>query len=175
MRVGPLHVDLLEHRKRHAEVLFAEPADLRRIARLLLAELVAGKAEDLESARGKALVQLLQPRVLRREPALAGPGCVMAGPLGPLSACFAHAPQIDNEFRGLSAQIGFITFCLHQNLNELHSSGRLSEPPNIHLFLRSRGMNEAPTDEGQVIFNLDSDEIFETALATQERSIIANT
>jgi hypothetical protein len=36
-------------------------------------------------------------------------------------------------------------------------------------------MNEAPTDEGQVIFNLDSDEIFETALATQERSIIANT
>jgi hypothetical protein len=60
-------------------------------------------------------------------------------------------------------------------MNELHSSGRLSEPPNIHLFLRSRGMNETPTDEGQVIFNLDSDEIFETALATQERSIIANT
>ena len=35
-------------------------------------------------------------------------------------------------------------------------------------------MNEVSTDEDQVIFKLDSDEIFETALATQERSI-ANT
>ncbi len=35
-------------------------------------------------------------------------------------------------------------------------------------------MNEALKDEGQVVFKLDSDEIFETALATQERSI-ANT
>ena len=32
-------------------------------------------------------------------------------------------------------------------------------------------MNEANKDDDQVIFHLDSEEIFETALATQERSI----
>jgi hypothetical protein len=32
-------------------------------------------------------------------------------------------------------------------------------------------MNEAKKDDAEVIFRLDSEEIFETALATQERSI----
>jgi hypothetical protein len=35
-------------------------------------------------------------------------------------------------------------------------------------------MNDTTKDEAQVVFKLDDDEIFETALATQERSI-ANT
>ena len=50
-RVGVLavDVDLGEHRKAHAVILLAECADLAFAARLLMAELVAGKAQHGEA------------------------------------------------------------------------------------------------------------------------------
>ena len=73
-RVGvvAVDVDLGEHRERHAEAPVAERRDLRLVARLLVAELVAREAEHGEAAVGVLVVQLLQPGVLRGEPALRG-------------------------------------------------------------------------------------------------------
>src|SRR5579864_2473056 len=62
---------LVEHRKAHAVVHLAERADLFAAARLLLAELIAGKAQNGQPARAQFFVELLQPRILRRETALA--------------------------------------------------------------------------------------------------------
>src|SRR4029077_7222521 len=72
-RMGALavDVDLGEHRKADAVVHFAELADLALAARLLVAKLVAGKAQHLEAAAVERFVQLLEALILRREPALA--------------------------------------------------------------------------------------------------------
>ena len=67
--VGAVDVDLGEHRKGDVVGQRAEIRDLGRVARLLRAELVAGKAEHLEAARAIFAVQRLQPLVLRREAA----------------------------------------------------------------------------------------------------------
>ena len=69
MRVAAVDVDLGEHRKRHVILAFAERLDLLGVARLLRAELVAGKAEHRKAARRKFALQLLEALVLRREPA----------------------------------------------------------------------------------------------------------
>ena len=70
-RVLAVDVDLGEQRKRDAVVDLAERLDLLLAAGLLRAELVAGKAEDLEPLAVQLLVERLEPLVLRRESALA--------------------------------------------------------------------------------------------------------
>ena len=66
VRVVAVDVDLGEHREGDAVVALAERRDLGLVARLLVAELVAGEAEDGEAPLGVGVVQLLQPGVLRR-------------------------------------------------------------------------------------------------------------
>ena len=50
MLLRALHVELCEQRERDSEVDLAELLDLIRVARLLVPELVAGKAENDEAA-----------------------------------------------------------------------------------------------------------------------------
>src|SRR5215213_1017024 len=71
MRMAAVDIDLGEHRKRHVIPGFAELLDLFGIARLLPAELVAGKAEHRKAPRRQVALQLLEAPVLRREPARA--------------------------------------------------------------------------------------------------------
>jgi len=71
VRLRAVDVDLAEHRKADAVVHLAELADFVRAAGLLRTELVAGKAENGEALGMKLLVELLQPLILRREPAFA--------------------------------------------------------------------------------------------------------
>src|SRR5262249_40213095 len=65
-------VDLLHEREGHAVCGRAELDDFLVGARLLAQELVARHAHDAEALVGVLLVDLLEPRVLRREPALRG-------------------------------------------------------------------------------------------------------
>src|SRR5665213_2497644 len=65
-------VDLREHRETHVIREVAELRDLGIRARLLLAELIARKAQYVEAARVELLLQRLEAGVLRREAALAG-------------------------------------------------------------------------------------------------------
>ena len=67
-----IDVDLREHGEGDVVVERAEGLDLLRIPRFLLAELVAGKAENRKAARRELLVKLLQPRILGGEAAFAG-------------------------------------------------------------------------------------------------------
>ena len=60
MGVVAVDLDLGEQRKRHAVGLRAEIGDRRRVARLLLAELIAREAEHFEATPAKRLVQGLQ-------------------------------------------------------------------------------------------------------------------
>src|SRR5438067_1820532 len=69
MSMAAVDIDLGEHRKRHVVFAFAELSDLFGVARFLPAELVAGETKHREAARRKFALQLLQPLVLRREPA----------------------------------------------------------------------------------------------------------
>ena len=55
-----VHLDLREHRKRHAVVLLAEGADLFVVAGLLMTELVTWKPQDREVAVGQFVLQLLK-------------------------------------------------------------------------------------------------------------------
>ena len=64
-------LDLGEHRERHIVLVAAEFLDLALVARLLMAELVAGEAEHGEAAFAKAPVQRFEARILRSEAALA--------------------------------------------------------------------------------------------------------
>src|ERR1700686_5113753 len=64
-----IDMDLGEHRKADRIVAFAELLDRFGIARLLVAELIAGKSKHRKTARPKFLMQCLEPLVLRREPA----------------------------------------------------------------------------------------------------------
>jgi hypothetical protein len=65
--VGVLAIDvhLREHREGHVVRRRAERLDLRLVARLLVAELVAREAEDREPPLGVLLVEALQALVLR--------------------------------------------------------------------------------------------------------------
>ena len=67
---GAVDLDLLEHRERHAVARRAERGDLLGAARLLAAELVAREAEHAEAAVAVGLLELLEPGVLRGQPAL---------------------------------------------------------------------------------------------------------
>src|SRR3954454_23723676 len=69
MRLVAVDVDLGKHRKRDRIVARAELLDLRRVARLLAAELVAGKDEYREGARRKLPMHLFEALVLRGEAA----------------------------------------------------------------------------------------------------------
>src|SRR5688572_1722927 len=62
---SPPRDDLLEHRERHAVGELAERRDLLRRAWLLLAEVVARKAEDVEALVLQLALQLLETFVLR--------------------------------------------------------------------------------------------------------------
>src|SRR5262249_62220569 len=63
-------LDLLEHREGDPVVHRAELLDLFRAAGLLLPELIAGEADDREAAFAELIVQPLQARILRGQPAL---------------------------------------------------------------------------------------------------------
>src|SRR6187431_39881 len=69
MRLAAVDVDLGEHRERYVILGLAELSDLFGVARLLPAELVAGKTEHRKTTRRKFTLQLLESPVLRREPA----------------------------------------------------------------------------------------------------------
>jgi len=71
MCVFAVDVDLGEHGKFDAVVLFAELADLAFAAGLLLAELVAGKTQHRETVWAQFFVERFEARILRRESALA--------------------------------------------------------------------------------------------------------
>src|SRR5690606_20980509 len=79
LEVGPewvgataVDLDLVEHRKAHRKAGGAEGGDLGRAARLLPAELVAGKAHDHEAAILVVVPELFQPVILAGVAALAG-------------------------------------------------------------------------------------------------------
>src|SRR5690606_25382989 len=72
MRTRAVDLDLGEHREIDAVVERAEGPDPGLVARLLVAELVARKAEHHQPALAVVAPQLLQPRVLRGETALRG-------------------------------------------------------------------------------------------------------
>ena len=72
MGAGAVDLDLGEHREGHPEVERAEIADRRFVARLLVAELVAGKAQHRQALPAALPPQLLQPRVLGGEAAARG-------------------------------------------------------------------------------------------------------
>jgi hypothetical protein len=71
VRIHAVYFDLCEHREGDAEVPGAELFDLCFAARLLLSELITGEPEHHEIPVLEFVVERLQPRVLRREPALA--------------------------------------------------------------------------------------------------------
>src|ERR1700722_532625 len=102
-----VHVDLLEHRERHAVGARAELLDLLGGAGLLAQELVAGEPEDTEPLVAVRLLEALQPLVLRSEPALGGDvheeerlslvrgeRCVLAGERVDRDVEEGHGPQI---------------------------------------------------------------------------------
>ena len=72
---GGAYINFPQHGEADTVVKLAELLDLIVAAGVLAAELVAGEADDLEVVgvlRLEVLVQLLQPRELRREAALGG-------------------------------------------------------------------------------------------------------
>src|SRR5208282_1971309 len=72
-RMGVVAVDvgLGEHRERHVVIVGAELPDRALAARLLMTELVARETQHGKAAAAEATMQRLEPRVLRREAALA--------------------------------------------------------------------------------------------------------
>jgi PII-like signaling protein len=72
VRVGAVDVDLAQHREGDVVGGLAEVLDLGVGARLLLPELIAGEADDLQAPVPVVAVERLQAFVLRRQPALAG-------------------------------------------------------------------------------------------------------
>src|SRR3546814_17407139 len=71
VREWTVHGDLLEHREGHRIVLMTEGGDLIRSSRLLMKELIAGKAKHRETAGRIVRIKLLQTPILRGEAALA--------------------------------------------------------------------------------------------------------
>src|SRR5260370_36802396 len=71
MRVIAVDIDLGKHRKSDGVVAGAELFDLRGVAGLLAAELVARKSENRKAPQAKRLMQRLEALVLRRESASA--------------------------------------------------------------------------------------------------------
>src|SRR3546814_6370520 len=72
MRAVAVDVDLGEHGEVHVVGQRTELPDLRLVARLLVAELVAGETQHHQAAVAIVAPQLLQARILRRETALRG-------------------------------------------------------------------------------------------------------
>ena len=72
MSTGPVDFDFSKQWKRDIIRKPAKLFDLTRISRLLMAELVAGKAKDVEAAVAVLAVQSFQSGILRREAAAAG-------------------------------------------------------------------------------------------------------
>src|SRR5690606_35942950 len=148
-------LDLREHREADAVVHPAELADLLLRAGLLVPELVAGEAQDAQALVGEALVQCLQPLVLRGQAALArsvdhedhgaemlGEVLVLAGEggggeLGERSHGSIIAPcraRVRPRTRALSsAPLARLPCCLSVRL--LAASGTASTPSLLHLHL----------------------------------------
>src|SRR5437016_478349 len=61
-----------EHRETHLVGERAEPLNLLLIARLLIAELIAGETQDREATVPILSINGLKPGILLREPALTG-------------------------------------------------------------------------------------------------------
>src|SRR6185312_2803599 len=72
VRMFAVHLDLREQREGDAVAGVAELADRRLVARLLVAELVAGKAQHHQAAVAVVPPQLFQAGVLRRKAAFRG-------------------------------------------------------------------------------------------------------
>src|SRR3546814_12322607 len=70
VREWTVHVDLLEHREGHRIVLMTEGGDLIRSSRLLMKELIAGKAKHRETAGRIVRIKLMQTPILPGEAAL---------------------------------------------------------------------------------------------------------
>src|SRR3546814_4414039 len=67
VREWTVHVDLLEHREGHRIVLMTEGGDLIRSSRLLMKELIAGKAKHRETAGRIVRIKLLQTPIRSEE------------------------------------------------------------------------------------------------------------
>ena len=65
-----IDVDLGKNRKCDAEIPCAKRADLRVCSRFLMPELIAGEGQNFQPTRPQRRIQILQPRILRRKPAL---------------------------------------------------------------------------------------------------------
>src|ERR1700722_20086977 len=100
----PVHVDLGEHWKAHAVVFLAKRANLIGRAGLLLTELVAGKSQHIEPAILVVAIELLEPRVLRRESALARR--VHDHQNAALELIHAHGPPVEQRRREAVHGIG---------------------------------------------------------------------
>src|SRR4051794_27934407 len=112
-----VHIDLLEHRKRHAVVLLTERADFGGRPWLLFAKLIAREPQYHEPAIAIALVQSLQSGILRGETAFAGRVHDQKGLAGILLeshrlaiervtleiVCSRHDGSCDERVRALSA------------------------------------------------------------------------
>src|SRR5690348_18432392 len=70
MRSCTIDLDLGEQGKAHGIIAAGELQELRLIARLLVAELIAREAEHAEAARPMFSIQRLETGVLRRKAAL---------------------------------------------------------------------------------------------------------
>ena len=70
MRRLAVHVDLGEHGEADIVGQAAKAPDFIGVAGLLMTELVAREPKHVEAPSRKFALQLFQPRVLRREPAL---------------------------------------------------------------------------------------------------------
>ena len=72
MGIRTVDLDLFHHRKTDPVILLAKAGDIGVAARILGAELVAGKPDEHHTARRVVLVQFFKPGKLRREAAGAG-------------------------------------------------------------------------------------------------------
>ena len=72
MRVRSVDVDLREHGKTYAVILFAKARDVGFASWLLCAELITGKAKHSKAPVFVLAVQVFEPRILRSKAALAG-------------------------------------------------------------------------------------------------------
>src|SRR3546814_6726044 len=112
MRAVAVDVDLGEHGEVHVVGQRTELPDLRLVARLLVAELVAGETQHHQAAVAIVAPQLLQARILRRETALRG----HVDHQQHLSRSEAHTSELQSLMR-----ISYAVFCLKKKKKKNHN------------------------------------------------------